>query len=259
MIAKLLFRLGLIGLLTTLTCLFGPPLDNNGSPMCFDFFVVTMILSVVGMAALSILASDQYKFNTSTTRSLLILFRVLGIPFTLCWVIIIISLFSFPCITNNENGYVAFYTILITIVALNFFRLLYKLSTLHEERVEEDLKKQKFTERLIDLYNDPTVVIKTKMLEQMKNGQKDYVDGSLIMIEKTIIKDSFTKKVEATIPNVECSICYDSFQVGDFKTDIACHHSFHYKCIVQWGSNSSSCPLCRHSFRVQVLRSLLER
>jgi hypothetical protein len=256
--AKLIVKIGLVGFFTFYAVMFGLNSKDDASQMYFNLLAMTMMLSIAGLIALSIFAIDEYIFKTSTTRNLLILFGLLGIPFTLCWVNIIIYLFGLSYSSRYKNEISLCLTV-IAVLAFNYFKMLNKLYMRYQERVEEDLQKKNFTERLIDLYNDPTVVIKTNLIEQMQNGQMNYVVGSLIMIEKTIIKDSFTKKVEANIPNVECSICYDGFQVGDFKTDIACHHSFHYKCIIEWGRNSSSCPLCRHSFRLQVLRSLLER
>ncbi|KAM7250183.1 hypothetical protein ACFE04_022066 [Oxalis oulophora] len=46
----------------------------------------------------------------------------------------------------------------------------------------------------------------------------------------------------------ECSICLDSFEVGDVvKTMPLCHHSYHRHCVDKWLNSHSDCPLCRTS------------
>ena len=50
------------------------------------------------------------------------------------------------------------------------------------------------------------------------------------------------KKIEA---EPECSICMDDLAKGDEMGQLECGHTFHKKCIVEWFSNSSECPMCR--------------
>ncbi len=100
---------------------------------------------------------------------------------------------------------------------------------------------------LIELSNNPQFVIKKFVYQS--NG---YIGGSLVNVEQTYISEAFTKKVDSPLPNVECAICLDTFHTGEFKTNMKCHHSFHYKCIIEWGERSDFCSLCRHSFRINV-------
>jgi hypothetical protein len=43
----------------------------------------------------------------------------------------------------------------------------------------------------------------------------------------------------------DCSICWDSVELGGEITVLACSHSFHLECINQWCRVGDNCPLCR--------------
>ena len=49
--------------------------------------------------------------------------------------------------------------------------------------------------------------------------------------------------------NIECPICLDSYQVGDFVSwsvrKGACSHIFHKNCIQSWLVDNDDCPMCR--------------
>jgi hypothetical protein len=45
-----------------------------------------------------------------------------------------------------------------------------------------------------------------------------------------------------------CSICLEN--VHKNKVELACRHSFHKTCIVEWSSYHSTCPYCRHPFDI---------
>jgi hypothetical protein len=47
---------------------------------------------------------------------------------------------------------------------------------------------------------------------------------------------------------LECAICYDDGDDGDFIILDQCTHSFHKKCIVNWQRRKLTCPLCRNAF-----------
>jgi hypothetical protein len=44
-----------------------------------------------------------------------------------------------------------------------------------------------------------------------------------------------------------CTICSDKFQSGDSVTTLLCNHTFHHKCIKEWGHYKPVCPLCKES------------
>jgi hypothetical protein len=43
----------------------------------------------------------------------------------------------------------------------------------------------------------------------------------------------------------KCSICIDTFKVGEFHRKLSCNHCFHKKCIDSWFKKKNECPLCR--------------
>ena len=59
-------------------------------------------------------------------------------------------------------------------------------------------------------------------------------------IEKTLIKYNDEEHTEKT-----CSICLDEYLNNDELFKLMCNHYYHKKCIIDWLTNNSSCPLCR--------------
>ena len=45
----------------------------------------------------------------------------------------------------------------------------------------------------------------------------------------------------------DCPICYESITQTTGCCILSCSHSFHIKCLTQWTSDASTCPMCRHS------------
>lgn len=61
---------------------------------------------------------------------------------------------------------------------------------------------------------------------------------------------STTYNGDAADAEYTCTICQDSFQVGEHITRLNfCSHIFHTICINQWLGSSVRCPLCRHDIR----------
>ncbi|XP_010680274.1 RING-H2 finger protein ATL78 [Beta vulgaris subsp. vulgaris] len=65
---------------------------------------------------------------------------------------------------------------------------------------------------------------------------------------KTFPVVKFSKDVQIQGLGSECVICLSDFKVGE-KVRILpkCNHGFHVKCIDEWLSSHSSCPICRQS------------
>jgi len=54
-------------------------------------------------------------------------------------------------------------------------------------------------------------------------------------------------------PNLEeCPICYGTMLYPRLTKTIRCGHKFHRKCIDQWTTTNSSCPLCRTSIEPEL-------
>lgn len=45
----------------------------------------------------------------------------------------------------------------------------------------------------------------------------------------------------------DCPICYESINQSTGCCILSCSHSFHIKCLTQWTSDASTCPMCRHA------------
>ncbi|KAI3886814.1 hypothetical protein MKW98_017166 [Papaver atlanticum] len=82
---------------------------------------------------------------------------------------------------------------------------------------------------------------------------KDGLDSSIIESFPRILLD---EKLRLPNPNdTTCSICISEYLPTEtLKIIPSCNHYFHAKCIDQWLSVSSTCPVCRES---QSLQSLL--
>ena len=69
---------------------------------------------------------------------------------------------------------------------------------------------------------------------ELQRDSAKCIDVTLHTYEETKSKDS-------------CIICSDEFQSGDSVTTLLCNHTFHHKCIKEWGHYKPVCPLCKES------------
>lgn len=51
-------------------------------------------------------------------------------------------------------------------------------------------------------------------------------------------------------PSRECSICLESFVVGDELIRLPCGHRYHFCCLDPWVRTCGDCPYCRRSIDV---------
>jgi hypothetical protein len=76
---------------------------------------------------------------------------------------------------------------------------------------------------------------------------------------ETSSSSSCTGDVDET--PLECSICFDTLQVGDIASwsaeQSACAHVFHHRCIKEWLLKHEGCPYCRCTFLAIDLDPLL--
>jgi hypothetical protein len=70
------------------------------------------------------------------------------------------------------------------------------------------------------------------------------------------IRRDGTKHIEVSSEDYEekgdgkdekCTICSDKFKGGEKISELSCHHTFHQKCIEEWGHYKAECPLCKKS------------
>lgn len=49
----------------------------------------------------------------------------------------------------------------------------------------------------------------------------------------------------------QCPICMLDFEEKDTVGELECNHSFHFRCIKEWGKYKQECPLCRHAIKTE--------
>jgi len=47
----------------------------------------------------------------------------------------------------------------------------------------------------------------------------------------------------------ECSVCLIDFEKDDEVIHLACHHTFHQDCIMEWALHKQDCPNCREKIK----------
>lgn len=74
--------------------------------------------------------------------------------------------------------------------------------------------------------------------EAMQSGPKGTPPAS----EKAI---NTLKKCSIADTSNPCTVCHETFNVGETATFLPCGHAYHGDCIVPWLKAHNSCPLCR--------------
>ena len=75
-------------------------------------------------------------------------------------------------------------------------------------------------------------------------SEKD-TSGNHISLSDT--EDEISILSSTPVDKEQCSICLENYKNKSFLND--CFHSFCYFCILQWSEVSTSCPLCKRTFR----------
>lgn len=70
-------------------------------------------------------------------------------------------------------------------------------------------------------------------------------------ISKDVIYDEISKlpvqKYTSDLEFTECSICLESYQIGEDVRVLSCKHCFHKPCIDSWLGTMLRCPICRNA------------
>lgn len=56
-----------------------------------------------------------------------------------------------------------------------------------------------------------------------------------------------SKKIGLVDTQITCIICLENLQVGKYKRDTQCGHTFHKTCIDSWLREHKTCPTCRRT------------
>lgn len=84
--------------------------------------------------------------------------------------------------------------------------------------------------------------IVTQLLNQMDNTGPP-------PLEKEKIEELPTVPIEQEQVDMklQCSVCWEDFQLNEQVKKLPCSHVFHNDCICPWLSNHGTCPICRKS------------
>lgn len=112
-------------------------------------------------------------------------------------------------------------------------------------------------EIFINIVSDSTPNYHSLSHEERVNLQRNLVNGIL-----DVLKDfkTLAEKIKSLGPyrkikscdsllksNEICTICQNSYKMGEYKRELVCNHTFHKKCIDKWfKKNHNTCPICRY-------------
>ena len=74
------------------------------------------------------------------------------------------------------------------------------------------------------------------------------------------------KEIENRISNIQkhsdphsedCIVCFSEIDDPMYKISLKCKHFFHTECIFDWLKINPSCPMCRQSFRIQLIEEII--
>ena len=96
-----------------------------------------------------------------------------------------------------------------------------------------------------------------KLERYIKDKRKDLEERHLSKRELRVLIDNCRKRYGSSKRSETCPICTELFRKDD---DVIhhprCEHVFHVKCLVPWLERNSTCPCCKQSTRINLLRSL---
>ena len=118
----------------------------------------------------------------------------------------------------------------------------FRYSSSTPERVSNNMRllNDSFLDRIIDRIVDPfESILNESFIEQQP--------GSIEKINEEIEIDSFKYK-NLEKKEKDCCICLEDFSEEDDVSFSKCQHLFHTKCIKEWSTYRTTCPVCRKNF-----------
>lgn len=118
----------------------------------------------------------------------------------------------------------------------------FRYSSTLEGRISNNMRllNESFLDSIIDRIVDP---VESVLNESFNERQP----GSIEKINEEIDIDSFKYK-SLEKKEKDCCICLDDFSEEDDVSFSKCHHLFHTKCIKEWSTYRTTCPVCRENF-----------
>lgn len=99
-----------------------------------------------------------------------------------------------------------------------------------------------FIDRLVDRIVDPFESLLNESFEEQSRRSVEKVNDEIDI--ESFKYNSITKEKEK-----ECCICLDDFTDDDYVSISNCNHLFHTKCIKEWSTYRTTCPVCRENFK----------
>lgn len=85
--------------------------------------------------------------------------------------------------------------------------------------------------------------IVTQLMEQHQAGNAPGPASEAAI--KALPRRSITEKDQGDNGKADCSICMDEVPLGEYVTELPCHHWFHFECVKAWLGEHDTCPHCR--------------
>jgi hypothetical protein len=122
----------------------------------------------------------------------------------------------------------------------------------HEDFIEMQARRQ----RMIEDVTRMAARTQAQLAQQIaaRNATK-----SAKGLSKSSIKSIPERKYEPREEKDDCSICCTELEEDDNVKDFKCKHEFHAKCISDWLSINSTCPLCKCDLSVNVPEETREK
>jgi hypothetical protein len=96
-----------------------------------------------------------------------------------------------------------------------------------------------FLNRIIDRIVDPFESVLNQSFNEQPSVEKIYDEMNIDSLKYNSIKIEKGK---------DCCICLDDFTDDDDVSFSKCNHLFHTKCIKEWSTYKTTCPVCRENF-----------
>ena len=118
----------------------------------------------------------------------------------------------------------------------------FRYSSSVPERISNNMRllNDSFLDRIIDRIVDPfESILNESFIEKSSGGVEK--------INEEIEIDSFKYK-NLEKKEKDCCICLEDFSEEDDVSFSKCQHLFHTKCIKEWSTYRTTCPVCRKNF-----------
>ena len=87
--------------------------------------------------------------------------------------------------------------------------------------------------------------------------ENSFVVGAEILpissIEKVPKENSFVVGADLASENIDCSICLESYEVGQKLSILSCMHFYHESCLSEWNKDHVKCPFCEKNINVIII------